>query len=326
MVISYQNPVWPEYFADPFVLEWQGRYYAYGTGQSAVDAESGRVFPVLRSADLMRWEKCGEALEPLPDAAGSAYWAPEVAERNGRFYLYYSAAQAGGDETHRLRVAVADRPAGPFQDTGALLLPGEGFTIDAHPFRDPQDGQWYLFFAKDFFDARAGTALGAVPLAEDMISVSGPATTILRPSSDWQIYQRDRPLYDRVWDAWHTVEGPTVTRYGGRYYLFYSGGNWQTDSYGVGYAVADSVLGPYAEPEQGPVVLRGDGDRVIGPGHNCVVLGLDHHTLFVVYHAWDAARTARRMCIDPLKWTAAGPRCLGPTSAAQTLSLPLQNR
>jgi hypothetical protein len=36
-----------------------------------------------------------------------------------------------------------------------------------------------------------------------------------------------------------------------------------------------------------------------------------------VYHAWNAAMTARELCIDPLAWTAAGPRCLGPTYTPQ---------
>ena len=29
---TYTNPVWPGYFADPFVLRWEDRYVAYGTG------------------------------------------------------------------------------------------------------------------------------------------------------------------------------------------------------------------------------------------------------------------------------------------------------
>ena len=314
MPLTYTNPVWPGYFADPFVLKWQDEYYAYGTGEAAAD---GAVFPVLHSKDLARWEHLGGAMTPL--AGGShAYWAPEVAARDGRFYLYYSAADGAEDDTHRLRVAVAAHPAGPFVDTGRLLLPGEGFSIDAHPFRDPKNGRWYLFFAKDFFDARVGTALAAAPLADDMVSVNGPVATVLRPSADWQIYERDRTIYGKQWDAWHTVEGAFVVFHAGRYFLFYSGGAWQTPGYGVGYAVADTVLGPFIEPEAGPAVLRGVPGQVPGPGHNSVVPGPDDRTEFVVYHAWNAAWTARRMCLDPLVWTQDGPRCT-PTWTEQTV-------
>ncbi len=316
MPLTYKNPVWPGSLPDPFVLKWRGEYYAYGTGAAQ---DSGRVFPVLHSSDLVHWTPRGGALEP-PGAPGSAYWAPEVAARDGRFYLYYSLAAPAGDELHRLHVAVADRPEGPFRDVGPLL-PDEGFTLDAHPFQDPRDGQWYLFFGKDFFDARVGTALAAVRLADDMVSAAEPVTTILRPSADWQIYERDRTLYGRTWDAWHTVEGPALVTRGDRYYLLYSGGNWNSAGYGIGCAVANAVLGPYREPEAGPVVLHGDGAHVIGPGHNSTVLGPDDQTRFVIYHAWDAARTARRMCIDPLGWFGDGPRCLGPTWTEQTVTL-----
>jgi len=44
-------------------------------------------------------------------------------------------------------------------------------------------------------------------------------------------------MYGRVWD-WHTLEGPFVRKHDGRYYCFYSGGRWETESYGVDYGVA----------------------------------------------------------------------------------------
>lgn len=322
MLISYQNPVWNGYLADPFVLQHDGEYYAYGTGPARAD---GLVFTVLRSTDLVHWRECGGALVP-PDPDGVAFWAPEVAMSNGRFYMYYSMADRSGDMSHRLRVAIAEHPAGPFVDAGHPLLPELGFTIDAHPFRDPKDGRWYLFFARDFFDGRPGTAIAAAPLADDMVTVDGPVTTILRASDDWQIYCRDRHYYGKIWDAWHTLEGPAVVAEGGRYYLLYSGGNWQSDGYGVGYAVADTALGPYHEPESGPAVLRGAGDCVIGPGHNSVAIGPDGRTRFIVYHAWDRDLTARRMCIDPLVFTAGRPECLGPTWTRQTAGIAESNQ
>lgn len=320
MPTTYQNPVFPGYFADPFVLAHDGWYYAYGTGAELFQPD-GRVFQVLRSRDLAAWETVGGALEPLRDPARSAYWAPEVAARDGRFFMYYSAAGGAGDEAHRLRVAIADRPEGPFVDAGRDLLPDEGFTIDASPFRDPADGRWYLFFAKDFFDGRVGTGAAMVALNEDMVSVAGPVREVVRASADWQIYERDREIYGRRFDAWHTVEGPFVVHHDGRYYCFYSGGNWTGPGYGVSYAVADAVTGPYRDEASadGPAVLRGLPGQVLGPGHNSVVRGPDGRTDVVVYHAWDPGMTARRMCVDPLAWTPGGPRCAGPSTGPRTL-------
>lgn len=315
--ITYRNPVWPGYFADPFVLRVGSDYYAFGTGSDIGNGRQadGRVFPVLRSRDLVSWTALGGALEPLEGPASTAYWAPEVAERDGRFWMYYAADM-------RLRVAVSERPEGPYRDVGRDLFPDEPFSIDASPFRDPRDGRWYLFFAKDYFDLRVGTGTAVAPLADDMITILEPARPVVRASSDWQIFQRNRRWYDRDWEAWHTVEGPFVIEEGGRYYCFYSGGCWETPGYGVSYAVADHPLGPWCDDwsHEGPAVLKGREGEVLGPGHNSVVRGPDGVSWFMVYHAWDPARSARRMCIDPLVFTAEGPRCIGPTTTPQSIA------
>jgi beta-xylosidase len=49
---TFTNPVHPGYFADPFVLEHGGRYYAYGTG---AESASAPIFEILRSEDLVTW-------------------------------------------------------------------------------------------------------------------------------------------------------------------------------------------------------------------------------------------------------------------------------
>jgi beta-xylosidase len=321
MAIVYENPVWSGYFADPFVLRVERDYYAYGTGAGLEKGPRGskRAFAVLHSRDLVRWKFLGGVLVPPEGTDTNAFWAPEVAASGGRYYLYYSSAPRDRDELHRLRVAVADRPLGPFEDAGPVLPETEGFSIDAHPFRDARNGQWYLFFAKDFFDGRTGTGLAVVPLTADMLRAAAPPVTVLRANADWQIYERNRPLYGRVWEAWHTVEGPCVILHEGRFYSLYSGGNWQTRDYGVSYAVADHPLGPWTHAaEPGPVVLRGRPPYVLGPGHNCHAVTPDG-TELLVYHAWDLDRTARRMCIDRLDWTERGPRCRGPSLGPQRI-------
>src|SRR3954468_12638854 len=90
--LTYTNPVWPHYFADPFVLRVGREYYAYGTGPAD---EAGREFPILHSPDLVHWQHAGHAIEPTPQARGHNHWAPEVAEKEGRFFLYYSASPRG---------------------------------------------------------------------------------------------------------------------------------------------------------------------------------------------------------------------------------------
>jgi GH43 family beta-xylosidase len=319
MATTYQNPVYPYDFADPFVLKTGDAYYAYGTAAPGPD---GRPFPVLRSTDLIKWERLGGALEPLTNPSARSYWAPEVAGREGRYYLYYSASTSDSDEHHRLRVAVSEKPEGPFVDTGKLVVPQLGFTIDASPFRDPATGEWYLYFATDYEDDDPhGTGLSVVRLSDDMMTAATDPKPVVRAKADWQVYERNRNYKGRVWTKWHCVEGPSVFAHGGRYYCLYSGGAWHGDDYGVGFAVADHPLGPWTDDfaQHGAYVLKGVPQKVIGPGHNSTTVGPDGRTLVMVYHAWDVAKTARRMCIDPIVWTPEGPKVDGPSTAPRTL-------
>jgi GH43 family beta-xylosidase len=311
MTTPVLQPVWPDYFADPFVLRSAEEYFAYGTGAALERDAQGKAgaFQILRSRDLVSWARCGVALEVPPERATHAYWAPEVAAARGRFFLYYSRAPAGEDEKHRVFVAGAERPAGPFREIGRVLPEKVGFCIDAHPFRDPRDGRWYLFFARDSFEERAGTGIAVVPLHADMERADGDPVNVVRANHDWQIYERDRSLYGRVWAAWHTVEGPCVVERAGRYYCFYSGGNWQTENYGVSFAEADHPLGPWRHAvASGPVVLAQVPGVLIGPGHNSVTTSPNGREQVMVFHAWDRERTARRMFVAPIEWTDGGPR------------------
>ena len=317
--LIYQNPVWPGYLADPFVFRASdGFYYAYGTGPAADD---GKRFPCLRSSNLVDWEARPNALLPLKDCVN--YWAPEVAEKDGCFYMFYSATTQKSDEHHRLRVATSATPDGPFVDSGKLLVPEVGFSIDGHPFFDVMSGKWFLFFATDYTDdAPYGTGLAVIQLGDDLLSTVGQAKCIVRASCPWQVYERDRDYKGRRWAEWNCIEGPFVLFHDGVYYCLYSGGAWQTENYGVGFATATNPMGPWKDDmaRHGPTVVKGIPGRVIGPGHNSVVTGPDGRTQYVAYHAWDLAKSARRLCIDPLIWTPDGPRCDGPSDSPRTIA------
>jgi GH43 family beta-xylosidase len=313
---SFSNPVYSHNFADPFVLKHRGVYWAYCTGTWA----DGRWFGVLRSLDLSSWEEVGGALEPL---AGNwpCQWAPEVSYHNGRFYLYYS---LGDEATMALRVAVADHPAGPFVDSGRTLTQ-EPFAIDAHVFVD-DDGSRHLFYATDYLDhSHIGTGTARLLLADPLTPVGMP-TAVTRPSYDWHIYHPNRAEKGGV--RWHTVEGPFVLKHKGSYYQMFSGGNWQNPSYGVSYAMANTVdtadeWRQVADGEQVLPLLRSLPEAgVIGPGHNSAVRGPNNRELFCVYHRWSADTSARMMAIDRLDWVGERMLLLGPSTTAQPVYRP----
>jgi beta-xylosidase len=318
---TYTNPVYPHYFADPFVIQHEGSYYAYGTGKRPFTG--GKAFEVLHSRDLIHWTSLGGCLIPLEPhqfhksvshEAELDYWAPEVGFDGEHFYMYYSVGWR--DERHTLHVAKSSRPEGPFREVGTLT-PHELFAIDASPFQD-DDGQWYLFYARDFLeDGRVGTALGVDRLVT-MTQLEGNMRTVLRASADWQIYERNRTKYNKIYD-WHTLEGPFVIKRNGKYYCLYSGGDWRGINYGVSYAVANHPLGPWHEPYTGSAtLLRTIPDKVIGPGHNSVVKAPNGDD-YIIYHAWDAAKTARRLCIDKLEWKNGEPTTIAPTFTEQVM-------
>jgi beta-xylosidase len=329
--IEYQNPVYQQYLADPFIVRHSGTYYAIGTGvpeqEHNVDERSsvsfrGKVFDVLESVDLVHWQGVGPALRMLPSEYGDSYWAPEILFADGRFWMFYSVGF--GDRMHHLRVAVGDHPAGPYGDTGTALTNPFScpFAIDASPFRD-EDDCLYLFYARDFLEPAGESRIGTGIVVDQLVNptrLAGQPRVVLRPRADWQRYKRDRIIYGNVYD-WHTVEGPCVRKRHGRYWCLYSGGCWQDESYGLDFAVSDHVLGPYTTGNNagGPRLLRTVPGKVVGPGHACVVNGPDNETEYLVYHAWDPASSARLMCIDRIHWTTNGPETPGPTYTIQQL-------
>jgi beta-xylosidase len=308
----YQNPVYSGDMPDPSVRRLGNAYYAFGTtgGKRLPD---GRIFTMLRSTNLVDWQELGGALVPPSENRRYQYWAPEITEDRGKYYLYYS---MGGveDESFSIRVGVSDRPEGPYVDNGKALVDCETnrFTIDPFPFKD-DDGQWYLFYACNFpFETgnmHAGTGI-AVDRLVDMTKLGCDRKVVLRATHDWTLYESNRwmEVYGKKFN-WHTIEGPCVLKHDGKIYCLYSGANWQTPRYGLDFAVASNPLGPYSGAGDSARVLHGVPGKVRGPGHNSVVTGPDGKTQYVLYHAWDAGMKRRQLCLDKLDWTPDGPRC-----------------
>ena len=311
---TYLNPVFDRPFPDPFVLKFCGEYWGYATGFW----HDGRCFGVARSRDLVHWREVGSAMDPLPGGA-TCYWAPEVSCENGRFLMYYS---VGNEERMQIRVAVADHPAGPFIDSGHRLT-AEDFAIDPHVFVD-DDGARYLFYATDFLEH---TYIGTGTVYDRMLdafTLAGRPRPVARARYDWQVYDPHRAEKGGV--RWHTVEGPFVLKHKGRYYEMLSGGNWKNISYGVSYAVTDSLARTEEWQQAGDGVrvlpiLRTLPGLVVGPGHNSVVRGPDNRQLFCVYHRWAEDGSGRMLSIDPLDWAGERMLVLGPSTGPQPAPL-----
>ena len=243
VITSAQNSGGSIPLADPFIYCEDGIYYLYGTG-----AENG--IAVCTSTDLEHWhwpygQRMYLALSKDDSYGDKWFWAPEVYHIGDLYYMYYSA------EEH-FCVATASSPLGPFvQRQKAPMREKKG--IDNSLFID-DDGTPYLLFV-NFND---GNEIWMAELEADLQHLKrGTEKFLLRMSQEWE----------KVWPS--VNEGPFIVKHDGVYYLTYSANSYESPKYGVGYATATSMAGPWTKYEGNPVLQDLGG-----------LQGVGHHALF----------------------------------------------
>ena len=260
--------------ADPYILVEDGVYYAYGT-------HSNDGIECYTSRDLHTWKLEGLALHKSNTSEDHWFWAPEVYHIGDRYIMYYSAGE-------HLYAATATSPKGPFRQAGscqmAPLLGGEK-CIDSHVFFD-RDGTAWLFFVR-FND---GNAVWQCQLGPDYITpLEGTLSQCFAATQPWELIQAK------------VNEGPNVIRHKGRYYLTYSGNDYQSQEYAVGYATARHIKGPWQKYSLNPILLRREG--LVGTGHHSIFRDLQGR-LRIVFHAHRSASQIhpRMMYIGSLRF------------------------
>jgi xylan 1,4-beta-xylosidase len=79
---EYSNPV-PGDHPDPSIVRVGGEYWA-----TATTLQWAPIFPLLRSTDLVNWSREGAVFEEPPAWSSGSYWAPEIGEHRGTFFVY----------------------------------------------------------------------------------------------------------------------------------------------------------------------------------------------------------------------------------------------
>lgn len=276
------NPVFPG--ADPHATLIDGTLWIHPTR-----SKGGDNFMAFSSKDLVHWDTHGPILDfkdiPWVAADGRAKhgaWAPCLVTRNGKYYFYFSVGPQDPTHPSRIGVAIGDSPAGPFKDSGKVLLTGgNGFeAIDPMVFIDPADKRPLLYAG-----GSAGAKLRVFELKPDM-------TSILR-----EIKVETPPQF---------TEGVFIHHHGSLYHLTYSHGNFRDSTYSVHYATSTSATGPWTYRG---VLLKSDG-RHQGPGHHSIVEDPKLGAL-IVYHRWEQEgpgpyQGSRQIAIDRLSYGADG--------------------
>ena len=186
-----------------------------------------------------------------------------------------------------------------------------GYTgaIDPHPFVD-DNGDKYLFWKIETTPSRI-----CVMKMENWLKPDWNTATVLTCSlyytiEDWKSAQAGKTVEMVPYEdaAILNNEGPAVIKHNGKYYLTYSMNTYVDNSYQVGIAVADNIMGPYRKltEEEGGILLSGataGSQEISGTGHHSFVTVGEQ--VYIVYHRHDdftVAGSARNHAIDELKW------------------------
>ncbi|MBF6558336.1 MAG: family 43 glycosylhydrolase [Acidimicrobiales bacterium] len=243
--------VYPFDFPDPGVILVGDTYFAYATNSVA------GTIQIIESTDLVHWNAAANALPSLPGwATPGATWAPAVALINGAFVLYYAANVAGpGGGEECISAATAIQPQGPFSDTSSAPLecqPSLGGSLDPSPFVDA-DGRTYLVWKSNGGAGPATIWSEQLDAAGTGFATNATPAQLLVPSQAWEA---------------GVVEAPDLVTSGGRYFLVYSGNNWNSAKYAVGVSTCTGPQGPCTKPLSQPILSSGADMQ--GPGGESV--------------------------------------------------------
>lgn len=299
-----RNPEFPG--ADPHATFIHGALWIFPTGGPDGSWEADR-FGAFSSRDLTTWRSEGEILRRdqigwiADDGAKEHFlWAPAVAKRGSKWYLYYSVGPQNPTPS-RIGVAVAAAPQGPYRDSGkALLTGGDGYeAIDPMVFVDARSGKTYLYAG-----GSAGAKLRVWELKRDMVNI-----------------ERELPISQPI----NFTEGVFVHERRGLYYLSYSHGHWNGPDYSVHYSTSKSPTGPW---RYRGAILTSDASHQ-GPGHHSFVKTPNGEWL-IVYHRWEQGagsaplRGERQVAIDRIRYAPHGsilPVTMTDGAAAPTISV-----
>ncbi|MBR2980764.1 MAG: family 43 glycosylhydrolase [Odoribacter sp.] len=260
------NPIIPGYFADPTVRKFGDTYYVYATTDG--NGEGFGPSQVWTSKDFVNW-----TIMPMNWPITHWYWAPDVWQHNGSYYLMYC-------QPCQLHLGKSDSPRGPWKNVlgehDAVLMPDRFvtncITLDGQVFFD-DDGKAYVYFGT--WGIYPGFGCGVCELDENMMLTDNKRLIVNTEATEF-------------------FEAPFIIKHNGVYYLTYSAGSCHDHTYRVKYAISKTgPMGPYESPADN-VILETNADGTIhGPGHHSILE--ENGKFYMVYHRHDNPHSTRGM-------------------------------
>lgn len=293
-----------DYMADPSANVFNGRLYIYPSHDrdsgEAFDDDGGhfqmRDYHVLSLDDVANGAITDHGVILDVDQVAWAekqMWDNDVVEKDGKYYLVFSAKDYNG--VFHLGAAVADKPEGPFIPQPHPIR--GSFSIDPCMFKD-DDGEIYCYYGGLWGGQLQWYSLTPQTTEPENSVVMGPApdkktpmflpadsnavpSLVARMSADvLQFAEAPHPVVIvddngeplKAGDPHRFFEASWMHKHNGKYYFSYSTG----DSHLLCYAIGDSPYGPFTFKG---VVL----DPVVGwTTHHSIVKFNDEWFLF--YH------------------------------------------
>lgn len=289
---------------DPVMAKENDTFYLFSTGPgvtfySSQDMETwrheGRVFPTEP-----KW-----ARDKVPGFEGHL-WAPDIIERDGTYYLYYSVSEFGRN-TSVIGVTTnttLDPQSNDYQwvDKGPVIqsVPNRDMwnAIDPNIIIDEDGVPWMNF----------GSFWGGMKL----VKLADNMTEVAQPEEWYTLAKLDRPAFTPDTEAGPgEIEAPFIFRHEDYYYLFVSFGKCcrgEESTYHMAVGRSQDVRGPYLDKYGvdmaaggGSVILEGNEDWY-GVGHNSIY-NFDG-TDYLVFHAYEAADDGlQKLKIAEVNWS-----------------------
>lgn len=236
----------PILLADPTIFMYEGTYYLYGT--SGKDSNLG--FEVYVSKNLKSWERSqknnGYALKKGESYGDKGFWAPQVIEFEGKFYMAYTANE-------NIAIATSDSPLGPFTQVEKKALEAPVKQIDPYIFIDT-DGKKYLYHVR----LTEGNRLFVAEMKDDFSGIKEETLTYC--------FHAEEPWENTQNVDWTVSEGPAIIKHEDLYYFIYSANDFRNPDYAVGYATSKSPMGPWTKSPRNPIFDKADAG-INGSGH-----------------------------------------------------------
>jgi arabinan endo-1,5-alpha-L-arabinosidase len=281
---------------DPTIIRQGSNYYVLSTD----GGQAGGFLPIFCSSDKINWKRCSQIFTTIPASLSTALgttltslWAPDVSYFNGLYHVYFTASVFG---TSNSVIGLVTSPTMNPTDPGYL------WSYQGIILQSPNGSGYNAIDPSILVDTDSTGVLSHVWLTYGSFfkgiaqrEVNPLTGQLLLPQSTAPVQLATRPSV-----TGDPVEGPSLVKHNGFYYLFVSFGAccnsvFTTDTYQIAVGRGTSPQGPFTDMAGVPM-LNGGGTILLqtageftAPGGEDVLIDATDGDL-IAFHALSNAQ------------------------------------